>query len=69
MCITEGMEAPPRTYTMKDKFEYFKPSIQVEMDNFDKPDTVTEMYIRGNYWLPQSLNISVLSMIVCILID
>jgi hypothetical protein len=63
------MEAPPRTFTMKDKFEYFKPSIQVEMDNFDKPDTVTEMYIRGNYWLPQSLNISVLSMIVCILID
>ena len=63
------MEAPPRTFTMKDKFEYFKPSIQVEMDNFDKPDTVTEMYIRGNYWLPQSLNISVLSMSVCILID
>jgi hypothetical protein len=63
------MEAPPRTFTMKDKFEYFKPSIQVEMDNFDKPDTVTEMYIRGNYWLPQSLNISVLSMIVCMLID
>ena len=43
----EGMEAPPRTFTMKDKFEYFKPSLQVEMDNFDKPDTVTEMYIRG----------------------
>lgn len=43
----EGAEPPPKTYTMKDKFEYFKPSIQVEMDNFDKPETVTEVYIRG----------------------
>ncbi|XP_048251242.1 leucine-rich repeat-containing protein 71-like isoform X4 [Haliotis rufescens] len=43
----EPVEPPPKTYTMKDKFEYFKPSIQVEMDNPDKLDTVTEVYIRG----------------------
>ncbi|XP_063434611.1 leucine-rich repeat-containing protein 71-like isoform X12 [Mytilus trossulus] len=43
----EGIEAPPKTFTMKDKFEYFRPSVQVEMENFDKPDTVTEIYIRG----------------------
>ncbi|XP_067653709.1 leucine-rich repeat-containing protein 71-like isoform X2 [Haliotis asinina] len=43
----EPMEPPPKTYTVKDKFEYFKPSIQVEMDNPDKMDTVTEIYIRG----------------------
>ncbi|XP_052101939.1 leucine-rich repeat-containing protein 71-like isoform X10 [Mytilus californianus] len=43
----EGVEAPPKTFTMKDKFEYFRPSVQVEMENFDKPDTVTEIYIRG----------------------
>jgi len=43
----EPVEPPPKTYTTKDKFEYFKPSVQVEMDNNDKWDTVTEVYIRG----------------------
>ena len=47
LIFVDGAEAPPKTFTMKDKFEYFKPSIQVEMENFDKPDTVTEIYIRG----------------------
>ena len=45
--LSEIPEPPPKTYTTKDKFEYFKPHIQVEMDNHDKEDTVTEMYIRG----------------------
>lgn len=40
-------EPPPKTYTTKDKFEYFKPSVQVEMDIPDKQDTVTEVFIRG----------------------
>ncbi|XP_053379171.1 leucine-rich repeat-containing protein 71-like isoform X6 [Mercenaria mercenaria] len=43
----EPVDAPPKTFTTKDKFEYFKPSIQVEMDNQDKPDTVNEIFIRG----------------------
>lgn len=43
----EPVEPPPKTYTTKDKFEYFKPSVQVEMDNNDKWDTVTEVFIRG----------------------
>ncbi|XP_074661188.1 leucine-rich repeat-containing protein 71-like isoform X2 [Tubulanus polymorphus] len=43
----EPPEPPPRTYVMKDKFEYFKPCVQVEMDHPDKPDTVTEVFIRG----------------------
>lgn len=43
----EIADAPPKTYTTKDKFEYFKPTIQVEMDNPDKLDTVTEIFIRG----------------------
>ncbi|XP_061170516.1 leucine-rich repeat-containing protein 71-like isoform X23 [Saccostrea echinata] len=43
----ENAEPPPKTYIVKDKFEYFKPSIQVEMENYDKPETVTEIYIRG----------------------
>ena len=46
-CLTEPVEPPPRTYTTKEKFEYFKPTVQVEMDNPDKEDTVTQIYIRG----------------------
>ena len=45
--VSEPKEPPPKTYTMKDKFEYFKPCVQVEMDNPDKQETVTELYIRG----------------------
>nr|XP_022305859.1 leucine-rich repeat-containing protein 71-like isoform X16 [Crassostrea virginica] len=43
----ENAEPPPKTYVVKDKFEYFKPCVQVEMENYDKPETVTEIYIRG----------------------
>ena len=42
-------EPPPKTYTTKDKFEYFKPCVQVEMDNPDKLDTVNEVFIRGKW--------------------
>ncbi|XP_071825143.1 leucine-rich repeat-containing protein 71-like isoform X2 [Apostichopus japonicus] len=37
----------PKTYVTKEKYQYFKPTIQVEMENDDKPATVTEIYIRG----------------------
>lgn len=38
----------PKTFAIaKNKFHYFKPCVQVEMDNPDKMDTVTEMFIRG----------------------
>ncbi|XP_056002552.1 leucine-rich repeat-containing protein 71-like isoform X22 [Ostrea edulis] len=43
----ENAEPPPKTYVVKDKFEFFRPSVQVEMENYDKPETVTEIYIRG----------------------
>ncbi|GFR80094.1 leucine-rich repeat-containing protein 71-like isoform X4 [Elysia marginata] len=43
----EPIEPPPKTYTTKDKYDYFKPSVQVELDNNDKWDTVAEIYIRG----------------------
>jgi Leucine-rich repeat (LRR) protein len=43
-----GEEEPkPKTYTTRERFAYFKPCIQVEMENEDKPATVTEIYIRG----------------------
>ena len=45
--FSEPKEPPPKTYVTKEKFEYFKPCIQVEMDHPDKQDTVTELYIRG----------------------
>lgn len=32
---------------MKDKFDYFKPCVQVEMENPDKQETVTDVFIRG----------------------
>ncbi|KAH9495024.1 Leucine-rich repeat-containing protein 71 [Bulinus truncatus] len=41
------IEMPPKTYTTKPTFEYFKPSVQVDMDNSEKWDTVTEVYVRG----------------------
>jgi hypothetical protein len=40
-------EKLPSTYLIKDSFSYFKPKIGVEMDNADKLDTVTEIYIRS----------------------
>ena len=47
--LSEPADSPPKTFTTKDKFEYFKPCVQVEMENQDKPDTVTEFFIRGVY--------------------
>ena len=40
-------EVPPKTYTLRDNLEYFKPKIQIEMDNPDKHDTLTEILIRA----------------------
>ena len=43
----EPIPPPPKTYTVKDSFEYFKPNVQVNMDHPDKQDTVTEIFVRG----------------------
>ncbi|XP_033098093.1 leucine-rich repeat-containing protein 71-like isoform X31 [Anneissia japonica] len=40
-------DPPPKTYVTKEKYAYFRPVIQVEMENDEKPITVTEIYIRG----------------------
>ena len=37
----------PKTYVTKEKFDYFKPRVQVEMEKEDKTETVTEIFIRG----------------------
>ncbi|XP_052226629.1 leucine-rich repeat-containing protein 71-like isoform X25 [Dreissena polymorpha] len=41
----ESADALPKTFALKDKFEYFKPCIQVEME--EKHEIVTEIFIRG----------------------
>ncbi|CAL1530498.1 unnamed protein product [Lymnaea stagnalis] len=43
----EPIDVPPKTFTTRPKFEYFKPAVQVELDNNDKWDTVTEVFVRG----------------------
>ena len=40
-------EKLPSTYILKEPYEYFKPKINVEMDNPEKLDTVTEIHIKG----------------------
>ncbi|CAM4814302.1 unnamed protein product [Rotaria magnacalcarata] len=37
----------PKTYSLRDNLEYFKPKIQIEMDNPEKQDTLTEILIRA----------------------
>lgn len=50
----------PKTFVMKDSYEYFKPKLHVEMDNPDKLDTVTELHIKG--WKIEKPILEVLSL-------
>ncbi|XP_041356340.1 leucine-rich repeat-containing protein 71-like isoform X2 [Gigantopelta aegis] len=43
----EPVEPPPKTYVVKDSFEFFKPTVQVELEHPDKYDTVSELFVRG----------------------
>lgn len=45
--IKDDSDPVPKTYVTKEKYQYFKPTIQVEMENEDKPNTVTEIFVRG----------------------
>ena len=40
-------EAQPKTYSLREHQEYFRPKIQIEMDNPEKQDTLSEILIRG----------------------
>ena len=47
-CFIEALtDLPPKSFVVKDPADYFKPKIQVEMDNPDKLDTVTEIHIKS----------------------
>jgi hypothetical protein len=37
----------PKTYTLRENYDFFKPKINVEMQTFDKVEAVTEIYIKG----------------------
>jgi hypothetical protein len=53
----EDIEPLPKTFILvKENYEYFKPKIQLEMDNPDKADTMTEVFIRGWRLEPNVLN-------------
>jgi hypothetical protein len=56
----ETIELPPKYFVVKEPVDYYKPKIQVEMDNPDKLDTVTEIHIKG--WRLEKPIIEVLSM-------
>lgn len=52
------LESLPKTFVLiKDRFEYFKPKIHVEVDNFEKVEMVTEVYIKGWRIDPPIMNI------------
>ncbi|XP_078577079.1 leucine-rich repeat-containing protein 71-like isoform X7 [Branchiostoma floridae x Branchiostoma japonicum] len=40
-------EAPPTTYTTSNKFDYFRPKVQVELEKPEDRKSMTEIYIRG----------------------
>ncbi|XP_078591308.1 leucine-rich repeat-containing protein 71-like isoform X4 [Branchiostoma floridae x Branchiostoma japonicum] len=44
---SEQEEPPPTTYTTSDKFDYFKPKVQVELEKPEDKKSMTEVYIRG----------------------
>ena len=56
----EITDSSPKSFVLKEALEYFKPKIQVEMDNPDKQDTVTEIHVKG--WKIEKPLIEVLGM-------
>jgi hypothetical protein len=55
----DSLDLPPKSFVVKEPIEYFKPKIHIEMENLEKPDTVTEIHIKG--WRIEKPLIEVLS--------
>jgi hypothetical protein len=49
----------PKTYSLRENLEYFKPKIQIEMDNPEKQDSLTEILIRA--WKIDRLTLDIFS--------
>ena len=43
-------EEPPTTYTVKEKYHYFKPRVEVETEEEGNKSHIKEIYIRGELW-------------------
>ncbi len=53
----------PKTYVLvKDRFEYFKPKIHVELEHAEKHETVTEVIIKGWRLEPSVMKVLELTM-------
>ena len=50
---TDGNETeePPTTYSVKEKYHYFKPRVEVETEEEGNKSHVKEIYIRGESFL------------------
>ena len=47
--IIERLGFKPKTFGVRDGLEYRKPCVQVEMENPEKQETVTEVFVRGKF--------------------
>lgn len=41
------IEEPPTTYSIKEKYHYFKPRVEVETEEEGNKSHIKEIYIRG----------------------
>ena len=53
-------EEPPTTYTIKEKYHYFKPRVEVETEEEGNKSHIKEIYIRGD------LNLRILIQLLCL---
>ena len=44
---TEPEEPPPSTYSMKEKFTYFKPRVEIETEEEGNKSFIRDIYVRG----------------------
>ena len=42
-------EEPPTTYMIKEKYEYFKPRVEVETEEEGNKSYIKEIFIRGEF--------------------
>ena len=45
--VSGEIEEPPTTYTIKEKYHYFKPRVEVETEEEGNKSHIKEIYIRG----------------------
>ena len=45
--VSGELEEPPTTYTIKEKYHYFRPRVEVETEEEGNKSHIKEIYIRG----------------------